>query len=101
LDEGCTDLVEEVAQLHHCIVHRICDTRPGCRELVAVLFHIGPACVGEMEDSPSFGLLALDQSLILKQLERWIDRAGTGLPDTAATRGDLLNDFVAVEWLLR
>jgi len=100
LDEGCADLVEEVAQLHHSIIHRVCDASPGCRELVAVLFHMGSACVGEMEDSPSFGLLALDQPLILKQLERWIDRAGTGLPDTAAARGDLLNDFVAVEWLL-
>src|SRR5262249_54911241 len=45
--------------------------------------------------------LGPDQALVLKLLQRWVDRARARPPDSAATLADLLNDLVAIHRLLR
>ena len=60
------------------------------------------ALVGQHVAAPAAALAGLgpDQALVLQLLERRVDRAGAGPPDSPAALADLLDDLVAVHRLL-
>ncbi len=96
LPNGDSNLIEQIAQFHCGIVNVVGHAGPGSAELGLVLRNVRTAHVGKMKDAPSVGVLALDQSLVLQELEGRIDRPRAGTPDPATARRDLLDNFVAV-----
>ena len=63
--------------------------------------HEGLARLGEVKDAPPVALLDANQSFIRKLLQHRVDRSCARSPGAATALGDLLNELVAVEWLLR
>ena len=61
---------------------------------------LGGAGLGEREHALALGLLALDQPLVLEQLERRVHRPGARAPCPAAALLELLHDLVAVHGLV-
>ena len=61
---------------------------------------LGGAGLGQREHAPALGLLALDQPLVLEQLERRVHRAGARPPRAAAALLEPLHDLVAVHRLV-
>lgn len=61
-----------------------------------MLLNMRTPLVGKVEDTAARRLFTQDQSLILKQLERRVDRSGARTPYTTTARCYLLDDFVAV-----
>ena len=59
-----------------------------------------PAGLGQREHAPALALGALDQALVLEELERGVHRAGAGTPGAAGALLELLHDLVAVHGLV-
>src|SRR6266511_3719352 len=66
------------------------------RRVLAGLFRLGAAGVGQREPAPPAALLADDQALVLQQLQGRVDRARARPPYAAGPLVELLDHLVAV-----
>jgi hypothetical protein len=61
-----------------------------------VLLDVGFALTGERIDTPARAFFSRDQSLILKLLERWVDRPRARVPHALTSLLQFLHDLVTV-----
>jgi len=73
LSESSADLMEKIAQLLPPVICTLDYRLPGLREFAPVFLHVCASGIREMENPSPLILLSTNQTLILKQLQSWID----------------------------
>jgi hypothetical protein len=73
LHEGSADLLMEIPQRQHCLVHGAGYRIPGRHQLLPMCLHVRSSCLGQVVDAPPCLLFDMDKALILEQLEGRID----------------------------
>jgi hypothetical protein len=96
LHEGGTDLLMEIPQRQHGLVHGAGYCIPGRHQLVPMRLHVRSSCLSQVVDAAPRFLFDADEALILEQLEGRIDRPRAGPPEAATPLADLLNDLVTM-----
>jgi hypothetical protein len=99
LPESCPNLLEKSTQFLLTIIDAANYGAPRIGQFLTMLLHICLSAVGQMKDASPLALLNAHKPLILKQLERRVDRSRAWLPDTATALTHALHQVIPVRRL--
>jgi hypothetical protein len=69
LHEGSAELLMEIPQGQHCLVHGAGHRVPGRYQLLTMRLYVYSSRLGQVVDAPTRFLFDMDEALILEQLE--------------------------------